>query len=282
MDSECFFECVEVAADEYVQDIFTTPLASQKWADKEVSYHFMPIRDVAPYLAVWRFNRAVDEAHKDKIKAALVNNKSSPHLMGTIQVMRDRKKNCRIMNGQHRIIAALQVLHDDINMEFDMKFMFEVYDVPCDDLNMFILNKDIDELFKLANTSLAVKQEDDHDIFCKQIVIEMGQDKVLSKGLVDKPEGNVWKPRVLVKEMFELFKTHLPHNHGLTTVEIVKRMKQLNVKLSLMSDADLFGRNTPAKHKQNQRKRAHNIGFFLNLDSNFSPNVWIPALTSNN
>lgn len=262
--------------DSCVQDVFMTPVAEQTWGKMRVSFYFKPVREVAPHLTTWRFNRKVNQEHKNALKMALREN-PHPHFMGTIQVIRDKKGNCRIMNGQHRIIASLEVLEEDLDMNFNMNLMFEVYDVPYENLNDFTLqNDDVDELFKIANTSLAMMPEDEHDNFCKQLVIAMGNDKVLKKGVVDKSTGAVRRPRILVKDMYEYLKECLPTNHGLSTDEIIQRMKHINVKLSLMDNKTLFGRASPAQTKMEQRRKAHDVGFFLNLDCKYTPREWIP------
>lgn len=258
-------------------DAFTDPIATQKWNDHTVSYYFKSIRDVAPYLSTWRFNRKINEDHKNTLKAALIAT-PHPHLMGTIQVMRDKKGNCRVMNGQHRIVATLEILEADINMEFNMNIMFEVYDTSINDLNDYADHEDAEQLFKIANTSLALEPEDEHDVFCRKLVNAMGQDKVLSKGLVDKTVGTVHRPRIVTKTMFELFKQHLPSNHGMEISDIINKMKQINVQFSLMPNVELFGRHQPADAKQKQRAKAHQIGFFLNLDCKYTPADWIPWL----
>lgn len=255
-------------------DVFTDPVSTQLWNRNTVSYYFKSIRQVAPYLASWRFNRKVDETHKNQIKDAL-RSYSHPHLMGTIQLVRDKKKNYRIMNGQHRMIASIEILEEDINMDFHMHLMFEVYDIDVEDLNDYADHEDIEQLFKIANTSLALQPEDEHDIFCKKLVTAMGQDKVLSKGLVDKPHGSVYKPRILSKTLFELFKEHLPADHGMQIEDIIQKIKHINVQLSLMSNLELFGRQCPAEHKKKQRAKAHEIGFFLNLECKYTPIEWI-------
>jgi hypothetical protein len=266
-----------IEAPEDSVNVFADPVAIQKWNDHTVSFYFKSLREVAPYLSTWRFNRKINEDHKNKIKESLMSC-SNPHLMGTIQVMRDKKGNCRIINGQHRIVASLEILEQDINMDFNMNIMFEVYDTATEDVSEYTIHDDVETLFNIANISLAVEPEDAHHIFCKKLVNAMGQDKVLSKGMIDKASGTVQKPRILAKTMFEHFKEHLPREHNMDVEDVITKIKKINVQLSLMPNIELFGRHQPAETKQNQRARAHKIGFFLNLDCKYTPSEWIPWL----
>lgn len=106
----------------------------------------------------------------------------------------------------------------------------------------------------------------------------MGRDIILSRGLVDKPMGSVHRPRILTKTMFEHFKDLLPRDHNKQVDELIDKMKKINVQLSLMTDLELFGRNSPAENKRKQRTKAHDLKFFLNMDCKYTPREWIPWL----
>lgn len=269
--------------DDLATDVFSSPIATQTWGTRTVSYHFKSVRDVAPYLSSWCFNRTLDQVHKNRIKDDLLQ-QTHPHLMGTIQVVRDLKHNCRVVNGQHRIKAIEEIIREDVDMTFQMNMMFEVYDLPLEDIDDIDDDNhhDIEKLFMTANASLNFRPDDDHDLFCKKIVMAMLQDPLLKKGLVDKTTGTVLRPRLLVKELYENFKKHLPPNHKMTIEGIITRVKQINVQLSTMPNIKLFGRNNPAEAKLRQREKAKELGFYLNLNSRYPPEIWIqmiPALT---
>lgn len=261
--------------------VFGTPLAVQTWGEFCATYHFKSVRDVAPYLSSWCFNRTLNAEHKDKIKHELLR-MGTPHLMGTIQVVRDKKGNCRVVNGQHRIKAVEEIIRDDINMNFHMHMMFEVYDIPIDDLDNIeeAHHDDIEKIFLTANASLLFRAEEDHELFCKHLVKAMMQDPLLKKGLVDKTTGTVHRPRILVKDLYEQFKARLPHDHGMTVEAMIARIKQINVQLSTMPNLKLFGRTHPAESKLRQRERAKEIGFYLNLNGRYPPEIWILMIPS--
>ena len=169
-------------------NVFQKPLCVQQWGENiVVSYYFLSIRDVAPHLSSWCFNRKMADQHKNNIKKDLLS-QANPHLLGSIQVIRDKKLNCRIINGQHRLSVIQEIIKEDIDFNFQMNLMFEVYDCnieDIDDLSDVEMHKNIEAIFKIANNSLNMKPEQDHDILCKHIVIAMMNDPLLKKGIFD-------------------------------------------------------------------------------------------------
>lgn len=261
------------------EDAFQTPLHTHAWGELAVSYYCVQARAVAPWLTSWCFNRRLDEAHMERIKADLLTQRS-PHLMGVIQAVRDQTRALRIINGQHRLRAVADVLRGDLDMSFDMPLVFEIYDVPLASLDDVDADMHVvEDLFRRANHSLNYVPEDDHDLFCRKVVKAMRQDPLLGRGVVDKAAGRVLRPRILAKDMYELLKAHLPRDHGPLDA-VLQAVKRTNVDLSMMPNIRLFGRHAPAEAKAKQRARAAELGFFLNLDSKYAPEVWIAALTT--
>jgi len=257
-------------------DIFADPIATQKTQNGPVNYYWKSVREIAPYLHTWSFNRKIDENHKNDI-ITCVKLQTNPHLMGTIQVIRDCKKQCRIVNGQHRIKSILDIITNDTEMTFNMNVMFEVYDLPIDDLedvtHIEKHNEMINQIFRIANHSLPFHADDDHNQFCKNLVQAMMADTVLQKGLRDKITK---RPYMNIKELYEELKDNL--KPGKTVKELIDSMKKLNVEFSKMAYKDFYGREIPSKPKMSNRKSAEEIGFYLNLDSKFTPDVWIKML----
>jgi hypothetical protein len=267
------------------EDIFRHPIASQVWKndthERFVHYYFMSIRDVAPHLMTWCFNRKLDKEHKDNIKKDLLS-QTHPHLMGTIQVVRDKQKKCKVVNGQHRLKAIQEIIQDDLNMTFHMNVMFEVYDLPVQNIDDIEENmEDIEMIFKTANKSLNFVPEDDHDLFCRKIVTQMASDPLLKKGIVDRSIGNVNRPKILMKDLYEDLKTYLPSDLGTSIEDILIAIKKINVDLSMKTIKDMYGRVQPAIRKMRQHEKAKQMGFYLNLDGRFPPSVWIPMLLKN-
>lgn len=261
-------------------DVFDSPVGFQRWGEGVVaSYHFVSVRDVAPHLSSWCFNRKIDDSHKKAIKDALTSTEN-PHVMGAIQIVRDRKLNVRIVNGQHRIRAIQEILEEDVDMKFQMQIMFEVYDVDVEDIDdIGESHAIIETIFKIANNALNVAPEQDHEIFCKRLAVAMMSDATLNKGIVDKTNGEVRKPRISAKMLFEYMKSFLrPESIDAGVDEIVARIKKINAQISTTPFVKLFGRHTPAQYKLRQFEKAKELGFYLNLSGKMSPDVWIETL----
>jgi hypothetical protein len=198
--------------------------------------------------------------------------------MSSIQVVRDKTKKCKIINGQHRLKAIEEILKSDVEMTFNMNVMFEVYDIDIDDIDDIDSNIEIEALFTTANNSLNFKPNDDQEIFCKKIIIAMSNDTVLSRGLIDKSTGRVNKPKISIKELFEAFKENFQNSNKFTIEEIIAKIKKINNSILMMDYVTLYGRKNPAENKLHQRVKAVVLGFFLNLNSKYTPDVWIKMI----
>jgi hypothetical protein len=257
----------ELEEEKDLSEIFINPIESQH----HISYYFIECRKIGRYLSSWCFNRKIDIEHKEKIKKDLKNQKNY-HLMGTIQLIRDLKKQIRVVNGQHRLKAIEEILIDDIDNKFTMKIMFELYDLSIIDL-CDPSDKEqelIEEVFETANKSLAMKFDNNHhDIFCKEIMKKLCKDNVLKNGIVD-TDGKVYKSRISKKEFFEKIKEYLNCNLGLSSDQIIIRMKQINSQIKMMDNITLFGRDKPSQGF------AHEHGFYLNIDDYYAcPEKWL-------
>lgn len=262
-------------------DIFNTPLSVGKYGDNmNVSYYFKNIRQIIPELINFSFNRELNEKHKNKIKDDLLKQKC-PHLMGSIQIIKDLSNNYRVINGQHRLFAIKEILDSDTNMNFNINILFEVYDVNLIDINSIENNyENINDLFEKANNSLNFKALDDRDLFIRSLLLEIKKDPILGPGIVEKDKGRVNKPRILLKNLFELFKVHFKIDNKLSIDKIVEKIKIINNTLSLKNYNEFYGTEKVHEKKLKQRNKAFNIGkgFYLNLDSKFPPEVWIKMI----
>ena len=77
-------------------------------------------------------------------------------------------------------------------MHFQMRIMFEVYDIDMDDIDdldsSHIL---IEKMFKIANNALNMTPEQDHDLYCKRLVMAMMNDPLLKKGIVQESKNRL-------------------------------------------------------------------------------------------
>lgn len=259
--------------------IFIKSLSSKTWNSPTffnsilVDYYSVKIREVIPYLSSWSFNRQVNESHKDTIKNDLIL-QQNPHLMGTIKIARDNERNCRVIDGQHRLIALREFINDDIDMKYNFEILFEVYTLNIEDINNPTSEEfdELEKLFCIANKSLNFEAKDNPDKFCREVTTSLSKtyDSI-------KNSDRVYRPSISQKYLYECLKNYLPKKYYESKVdEIVNLIKKKNNELSLILPANLF------KNFEKSRKhyeKAKEKGFYLNLaDSYYEPEKWISSL----
>ena len=197
--------------------------------------------------------------------------------MGSIQIIRDKINQIRVINGQHRLKAIEEIIREDLDNTFEMKILFECYDLDIKDITNpnEEEEEEIEKIFKTANKSLNMNPEEDHDIFCKKLIQLLCKDPVLGKGIIEISKSEkATKGKILKKELFEMLKENLIVKG--TVDQIFLRIKEMNKKISLMENKQLFGRDKPAKDRLRKLTYAQELGFFLNFDDYYAkPEKWL-------
>jgi hypothetical protein len=257
---------------EYTDIIFDNPIA----INHNISYYLKDSNKICRFLSSWCFNRKIDQQHKNKIKEE-IKSQSNHHLMGSIQIIRDKMNQIRVINGQHRLKAIEEIIREDLDNTFEMKILFECYDLEIQDITNpnEEEEEEIEKIFKTANKSLNMNPEEDHDIFCKKLIQLLCKDPVLGKGIIEISKSEkATKGKILKKEMFEMLKENLIVKG--TVDQIFLRIKEMNKKISLMENKQLFGRDKPAKDRLRKLTYAQELGFFLNFDDYYAkPEKWL-------
>ena len=198
--------------------------------------------------------------------------------MGSIQVVRDKMNQIRVINGQHRLKAIEEIIREDLDNTFEMKILFECYDLEIKDITdpNEEEQEEIEKLFKTANKSLNMNPEEDHDIFCKKLIQLLCKDPILGKGIIEVSKSEkVTKGKILKKEMFEMLKEHL-NIRSESVDHVLLRIKEMNKKISMMENKELFGRDKPGKDRLRKLTYAQDLGFFLNFDEHYAiPEKWL-------
>lgn len=221
---------------------------------------------------VWSFNRKLRTEHVENIYNHLCSQKIS-HLMGTIKAIKDKNNKARIIDGQHRL-QALKMLIDN-NIQKSVSILVEIYHVPSLDSDIVF------ELFKIANKNLNVTVEDEVDMFIVNLVNRLIADNELSKGIIDKNDGRVNRPRISKKMLYEELKKNLKAEHMTLSIEtVVDRIKLINKYISTMDCLQLFGRKETSQTNVNIRCNAAKYGFFLNMTGKYPPEKWIDMIST--
>lgn len=266
-------EIKEVEEIEYIDPIFNNPIA----INHNISYYLKDTKTICRFLSSWCFNRKIDQQHKDKIKEE-IKSQSNHHLMGSIQIVRDQMNQIRVINGQHRLKAIEEIIREDLDNTFEMKILFECYDLEIKDITdpNEEEQEEIEKLFKTANKSLNMNPEEDHDIFCKKLIQLLCKDPILGKGIIEVSKSEkVTKGKILKKEMFEMLKEHMIIRSE-SVDQVLLRIKEINKKISMMENKDLFGRDKPGKDRLRKLTYAQDLGFFLNFDEHYAiPEKWL-------
>lgn len=267
-------EVEEVEDDiEYTDIIFDDPIA----INHNISYYLKDSNKICRFLSSWCFNRKIDQQHKNKIKEE-IKSQLNHHLMGSIQVVRDKMNQIRVINGQHRLKAIEEIIREDLDNTFEMKILFECYDLEIKDITdpNEEEQEEIEKLFKTANKSLNMNPEEDHDIFCKKLIQLLCKDPILGKGIIEVSKSEkVTKGKILKKEMFEMLKEHL-NIRSESVDHVLLRIKEMNKKISMMENKELFGRDKPGKDRLRKLTYAQDLGFFLNFDEHYAiPEKWL-------
>ena len=267
-------EVEEVEDDiEYTDIIFDDPIA----INHNISYYLKDSNKICRFLSSWCFNRKIVQQHKNKIKEE-IKSQLNHHLMGSIQVVRDKMNQIRVINGQHRLKAIEEIIREDLDNTFEMKILFECYDLEIKDITdpNEEEQEEIEKLFKTANKSLNMNPEEDHDIFCKKLIQLLCKDPILGKGIIEVSKSEkVTKGKILKKEMFEMLKEHL-NIRSESVDHVLLRIKEMNKKISMMENKELFGRDKPGKDRLRKLTYAQDLGFFLNFDEHYAiPEKWL-------
>lgn len=224
----------------------------------KVNLYTTTARKILPLVTDWSFNRPVDAEHVAQLKAALKAQKY-PYFIGTVKCIRD-VNGMKVIDAQHRLAAIREICSEDINMDWDMNLVLEVFDVEfTDDVTCI-------ELITLANNNRIFTKEDLPDTKMFQLMEAIMNDPILKGGIVDKQSGTVHRPRIVKKELYEFLKRE--SDIGRSSIpEIVDKLKAINNEISMMSEKDIYGRDAPSEQKHKQWLKARECKFFLNLMS---------------
>lgn len=219
---------------------------------------------------VWAFNRNLNDEHVQKIYDDLCSQKH-PHLMGSVKAVKDDRNNLQVIDGQHRLEALRMFVNDYTDKPISV--CVELYHVSS------IHSDVVFDLFRIANNNLNVAVEDDVNMMIATLVNRLVDDPELGRGIVDKNDGRVNRPRISKKALYEELKHNLKVEHMKLPVSVlVERIKKINKHIAKMDYLQMFGRKETSQFNINMRCNAEKYGFFLNMSGKFTPERWISMI----
>lgn len=203
-------------------------------------------KDIIFKLDVWSFNRQLNQEHVDEIYKDLCS-QTKPYLIGTLKVIKDASNEMKVIDGQHRLQALKKYI---LTYTTAFPIFIEIYNVVSFDDEIVI------KLFKLANKNLNVNVDEDLNMFVVELVNKLASDPELSRGIIDKNDGRVLRPRISKKELYEALKSNLKIHHLNQSIDdIVVKIKEVNYHISNMSYLQLYSRREPCQKKINVMQR---------------------------
>lgn len=237
----------------------------------KMSLYKFDIMTIATRLNVWAFNRKLNQEHVDAIYNDFIKQKH-PHLIGSIKLVHDQQKDdFQIIDGQHRLAMINKYIQEGHTTSVNV--FIEIYHVQSlNDPNVF-------KLFKMANTNLNVTVEDDVNVHIAEIVNALAEDPELRKGIIDKNDGRVNRPKISKKDLYEVLKANIKaQDLRLPVKDIVERIKAVNRLIGGKTNRELFGRTDPSQTNLNMKGKADAHNFYLNMPGRYPPERWIDMI----
>ncbi len=230
-------------------------------------------RELVQKVESYCYNRSLNTEHINQIYTCLTANQN-PFLMNTFKIVCDENNKRRVLDGNHRLEALIQILKEDQNMEWNLDIFVELFIVKDLEDNIVL------DLYKLANKTLNVSFKDNPDIFLCQLIKRICKDPILNKGIIDRTSSKgVNRPKIAKKDLYDKFKElYILKDNNKSIPEIINKIKDLNHQISIINDEEVFGKNITQKCL-NQREKANKLKFYLNMSgSKYTPEYWIPMI----
>ena len=197
------------------------------------------------YIPQWTYQRCIDPDHVDNLLKELP---LSGYFIGTFKALRDSCGDLKLMDGQHRMAACLEMMKRDPKWNIDI--MLEVYDTDSFDSSESI------EMFEKANNAKNVSSKDFPVKVAAEIISRCK--KEWPTMLIRPKKGKrVNRPRLDSLILYRRLKDYLPDKRiGLDT--LWKEITAANTRLGLCSHK-MF------KCSHATLTKARNAGFYLGL-----------------
>ena len=224
----------------------------------------------------WNFNRDIDE---EKVNEYYDSLKENNNIKWSCTGVKEKKGEIfHLIDGQHRYEAIKRYLQfNDIEMICNRSLFMFVYNIEDIDNDI----EYITELFKKINNNKPLNIQDLPSLQISKLTTACKKDPILSKGISDnKITLRSHEPKIHMRQLKSFFAENLKYIEGMTNEEIIKNIKYLNNRLSLMPITSIFESRDINERNKKIYDTACSLGFFIRIENSkkFAPKKWIKKI----
>lgn len=248
--------------------------------NSNVSIYKTTARKLIPNVKLWSFQRPINENHVNALEQNLILHN---HFIGTFKIVKDKEKNVRLIDGQHRFESIKRRMEKD--SKFDIDIIIELYETDHIDSEYTI------NLFNKANSSLNITETDLPDKIATEIVNKLCEKynkcehckmnfsickckKSMNRTemIVEKKEGKINRPRIDKKDLYLCLKKYIKEmskkdeDEKIIIQKIYESIEKINCEYGLKKQSK-FDKITEKMHD-----KCISNGLYIGLDKNFE---WI-------
>lgn len=226
----------------------------------------------------WNFNRDIDEEKVNEYYESLKDNNSIKWFCTGVK--EKKGEIFHLIDGQHRYEAIKKYLeNDDIDMKCNKSIFMTIYNIDNIDYDI----EYITELFTKINNNKPLNIQDLPSLQVIKLVTAIAKDPILSKGIINnKATQRSHQPRIHMKELNTFFSANIKYIENMPNEEIIKNIKHLNNRLSMMPIASIFDNRDLNEKSKKIYDTACSLGFFIRITDSrkFSPDKWIKKINN--
>ena len=224
----------------------------------------------------WSFNRDIDV---EKVNEYYESIKENNNIKWSCTAVKETKKDLfHLIDGQHRYEAIKKYLEeDDIEMKCNKSLFMIIYIIEDIDNDI----EYITDLFKKINNNKPLTLEDLPSLQISKLATAIKKDPILGKGINDnKNTERSHEPKIHMRQLKSLLTENIKYIEGMSNEEIIKNIKYLNNRLSLMPITTIFESRDINERTKKIYETACSIGFFIRIENSkkFAPKKWIKKI----
>jgi hypothetical protein len=206
----------------------------------------------------WAFNRQLSDNVINELYESITTNNN---IKWTLTAFKERdSENLYLIDGQHRYEAIKRKINEDIEMEYINNIYIIIYLIDNKELEV---NYIID-LFNKINNNTPLNNIDYPDNTIINMVEKIIKDPILKNGIKkNERHHSSHQPFIHKKTLNELLQNNKESIIDMNIDDIIRNLKIINNRLSLMRFDEIYDKKTDANYKS--WCKANNIQFILGL-----------------